>query len=457
MALKFLSWNRLQTIAILIIGLIWLNAFYSIGRWRTERVIKDDVVSYYAYLPAALIYKDLKFNFIENLEPKIKDRIWVHTTPDGKKVLKMTMGLAILFLPFFLVGHAIALAYGIGTGYSLPYELLLSFGACVYGILGLIFLRKSLALFFNEKSTLISLICIALGTNLLYYTSYEGGMSHVYSFFLFSSFVYYSIIWNKEPGFKNSSILGLLLGLITLIRPSNLIICLIPILYGIKSIGDLKDKIKWHFSQLNQFICMGICFVIVLLPQFLYWKYSVGTWYYYPYSNETFYFLNPHILDGIFSFRKGWLVYSPIMVFSIIGLWTCKRYCPDLLIPLLVYIPINIYVVFSWWCWWYGGSFGCRPLIESYALLSFPLAGFIQLLLDSRTKIASYMVFVLMAGMIWLNFFQTKQYSIALIHWDSMTQKAYWSIFCSMERPHNLEQLLKKPDYEMAILGKNER
>ena len=457
MGVKLFSWNRLQAIVILIIGLIWLNAFYSIGRWKTERVIKDDVISYYAYLPAAFIYGDLQFNFLENIDPQIKDRIWVRTTPDGKRVLKMTMGLAILFLPFFAIGHLIALGYGIATGYSVPYELLLSIGACVYGILGLVFLKKTLSSFFSEKSTIISIVCIALGTNLFYYTAYEGGMSHVYSFFLFSAFIFYSIQWNQETSTKNSMILGLLLGLITLVRPTNIIICIIPALYGVNGLKDLKNKIRIHLGQIKQLVSLGICFCLVLIPQFIYWKYSVGSWYHYSYTNEAFYFLDPHVIDGLFSFRKGWLVYSPIMVFSILGLLTCRKYCPELLIPILVYFPLNLYVIFSWWCWWYGGSFGCRPLIESYALLSIPFAGLVNTVLENKPKVLGYLVGTLMIAMIWLNFFQTKQYSIALIHWDSMTRQAYWSIFCTMDRPENLDQLLQKPDYEMAMMGLEER
>jgi len=31
--------------------------------------------------------------------------------------------------------------------------------------------------------------------------------------------------------------------------------------------------------------------------------------------------LQPHILKVLFSFRKGWFIYTPMMIFTVMGFW----------------------------------------------------------------------------------------------------------------------------------------
>ena len=45
----------------------------------------------------------------------------------------------------------------------------------------------------------------------------------------------------------------------------------------------------------------------------LYWKHIMGTFFFYSYDQEGFFFGNSHVLDGLLSYRKGWFIYTPIM------------------------------------------------------------------------------------------------------------------------------------------------
>ncbi|MCK4699417.1 MAG: hypothetical protein KAT38_03765, partial [Bacteroidales bacterium] len=113
------------------------------------------------------------------------------------------------------------------------------------------------------------------------------------------------------------------------------------------------------------------------------------------------------------------------------------------------FLIINIYLVFSWWCWWYGGSFGARILVESYAFLSLPLAAVIQKISEKRRIMRS--VFIIIFGfLVWINLFQMRQYRISLLHWDSMSKKAYWGIFLKGSFPDKYQEMLDPPDYEKA-------
>ena len=106
-----------------------------------------------------------------------------------------------------------------------------------------------------------------------------------------------------------------------------------------------------------------------------------------------------------------------------------------------------------WWCWWFGGTFGCRVLVDFYGLFAFPLAVVIEYCL-SRHFMSRLTFTIFLAFIIFVNLFQTRQKLEGQIHWDSMTKDAYWQVFLKRRFPENYDSLLKTPDYEAAKNGK---
>ena len=420
-----------------------------IKKYADGGTIQNDVTQYYAFLPAAFLYHDLSFQFVDKLPEDFTGTIWTKTSPNGKQTLKMTMGIAFLNLPFFFLAHGSALIFKFpADGYSVPYHFFILIAAVFYLFLGLIILRNVLKQFFQEPVISISLLTIVLGTNLIYYTIAEPGMPHVYNFFLFAGLLSYSLKWYKNPSWQNSLILGLFAGLIILVRPSNIIVFIIPLSIGQWS--SLKKRLRLFWDRRYKLLIIGIVMLILFFPQMLYWKFSTGLWIYYTYGSERFFLSHPQIINGLFSYRKGWLIYTPVMSFAIAGFIFLRKKVPDLFFPVLIYFIINLFVVFSWWCWWYGGSFGARPLIESYVLLSFPLAAFINQI-RKKNYFARYFIIFILAGLIYVNLFQMRQYRISMIHWDSMSKELYWKVFLTNKWPDNYDQLLDHPDYDKAL------
>ena len=139
----------------------------------------------------------------------------------------------------------------------------------------------------------------------------------------------------------------------------------------------------------------------------LYWKAASGKFLYYSYDGG-FDFLHPNILRGLFSLRKGWLVYTPVMTLALLGIPLMWNRYRELFWVCAVYIVVTIYVTFSWTSWWYGGSFGQRPMVETYALLLFPLGVFFRSV--STMTHAKRLLYVFVAFCIFLNCFQTWQF-----------------------------------------------
>ena len=146
-------------------------------------------------------------------------------------------------------------------------------------------------------------------------------MSHVYSFFLITVFVSQSIRWIEEWKWHQALLTGLSLGLIVLIRPVNGIVVLIPLLYGVRFFAELMVRLSDIFSHYAQFALLLFTAFIAILPQLVYWHEITGEWVYYSYSNQGFFFNDPRIVEGLFGFRKGWLIYTPFEVFSLLGMF----------------------------------------------------------------------------------------------------------------------------------------
>ncbi len=426
-------------------------------KWKgKEGVIVWDIKSYYAYLPAAFIYQDMSLDFIEkNPEKNLSQWIWPVTTPTGKKAIITSSGLSMMYAPFFFISHGYAHIdkdYE-PDGYSRPYQVGLVFSAFFYFILALFALRKILLKYVNEKAAAFSLFAVGAGTNLFYYVTYEAAMSHSYNFFLIVLFTLIVIHFHEKTNLKNSIILGLLSGLIVLIRPTNIIILLLIPLYGINNYKTLKNNFRMLLKKWYLILIIGICFILVWIPQFAYWYYVSGKIFYFSYAETggKFFFNNPQITDFLFSFKKGWYVYTPLMLIATYGIFLLFKIKNELAIPILVIFILQIYTLSSWWSWWFGGAFGQRSMIDIYGLLAIPMA--IVIVKERMKLISKIAFFILISTLIFFNQFQTQQYRRGAIHYWWMNKEAYFETFLKLNPTCKYWRIILIPDYEKAREG----
>jgi hypothetical protein len=449
---RYLGWDKLALLIVLT-GLIWTNLYYKF--WKDpKRVITNDVILYYEYLPGAIIQKDLTMSFIEEDPAFYADKIWINKTRIGRSVSRMTMGLAVLYSPFFLAAHGLAGSLGYKPdGFSDPYRFALILSSVFYATLGFWLLLKLLRKYFARNAIAISLLAIGLGTNLYYYTTIEPPMSHAYSFFLFAAFIYAVDLWVVKPSWGISAFIGLIGGFIILVRPSNGIILILFPLWQVDSVSALRNRLKLFIHKSLKLVLIAFIACLVFVPQIIYWKYVTGEYFYNSYGDQgVFYFNDPAFLQGLFSYRKGWLVYTPVMTFALIGIIVLYFRHRKFFWPVAVFTLLYLYVVWSWWCWWYGGGFGQRALIESYALLSIPLTAFITFIFE-RKQVFRISFLIILVCMISLNIFQTRQYYIGVIHWDAMNKKTYWDSYFRLKVRPGFYDMVDNPDYEAALKG----
>jgi hypothetical protein len=437
-----------------IIILVCTLTVFNQTKWKSRDVLKHDMYVYYSYLPATFIYNDWSFSFINDLPPDDKRELWTLNTPDGNRVQKMTMGMAMMYAPAFGLAHLYAKATGLpADGYSWIYHFFMAMSALVYAIAALYLQRKLLLQYFSDEVTALTLLAVFLGTNVYYYVTTEGPMSHIHNFFLITVFVLNSVNWVQHYKWKNALFMGFSAGLIVLIRPVNGIVVLIPLLYGVRSMAEQMMRLVEIFKAYKQLIVSVLIAFIVVFPQMWYWKMNTGDWIYYSYNDEGFFFNDPKIWEGLFSYRKGWITYAPIMAFSLIGmiLLFFRNNAQKFNYAVIMYFGLHVYIIYSWWCWWYGGRFGSRPMIDATAIMSIPLAACYAYLF--KWKFSKYAVSVLTVVLVANCLFQTMQYRRGVIHWDSMSKEAFWSIIGKEGAYEGYWELMDTPDYDAAKKG----
>ena len=244
-------------------------------------VIKWDVISYYAYLPAVFIYHDLSLDFTESPGFVNDNKFWFQKTDKGKKVIITSMGLSYMYAPFFFMAHALAPVFGEPRdGFQLAYQFFLVFSALFYLGFGFYFLWKLLDRYFSPGVTAITLFLIGMGTNLYSAGTHEAAMSHAFSFSLIALLLFLLARWYDSPSWKNSLLLGLVYGTIVLIRPSNVFLIILILLWEVDSRAALKERIRFLFPKIPLILLIVSGFLIPWIPQLIYWKEVSGSIFY---------------------------------------------------------------------------------------------------------------------------------------------------------------------------------
>ncbi len=417
----------LFTISLVLLSFFTIRDFKS----RYTRSINGDAKGYYAYLPAIFIYQDASYGFIDEIEAKYypEDRsqykAFKNKQKNGKYVNKCFPGLAIFYLPFFFLAAVSAWLAGIPIdGYSLPFQLGVGLSHVFYFFAGLyllfIFLKK---LNFLEYKIWTGFIFLLFGTNIFYYVIYDHSVSHIFNFFLTTVFIWSIQKWIESKENKWIGIISCILALFVISRPTNaMMILFVPFIFNFCNenvFTFLKSNVKIKYTlKFLPFILL-----ILIIPPVL-WKWQSDLWLVYSYNNEGFNFLSPNWLNFLFSFQKGWFLWSPIMlfffIFSLISFFRKSIYS-----GLFFFIPFVIitYVLSSWWCWTYGSGMGQRTMIDFYPFILLGTISFFQ-----NSKKINFIILIL-SPLIILNILQCYQIQKSIHRGGETNTESYWKYF----------------------------
>lgn len=439
----FISFTATLIIAALIIVLNLTHPPLNILSW--------DVFGYYLILPQIFIHHDILIldpaPLMEAVEKYKSTTTLYQVIPanDGAMVMRYSLGMAVMYLPFFLIGHLIAIVGGFPVdGFSAPYQNAILLAGISYAIMGFFFLRSVLRRFIPDLVVAFTLLIIYLGTNLLFHSSLYGSnaMSHNYLFGLYGLILWLTERWHRNRRMSTLYMLAVVCGTAILARPTELVILFIPLLLGVTSwkvfVGKFLDLLK-----------SGVIlrFTIILAffggLQLIYWKATTGNFINLTYAGnpgEGLDLLRPHLAGSLISFRKGWFIYTPIVLLGFFGLIPLFRRQKILFFPIAIYLALNIFLVSSWSNWWYADSFSQRAYIPSLAILSIPMAYGLAWMGGNLKRLLPGIVILIL--FLILNLFQSWQYIEGILHPSRMTAEYYFTVFGETSIPGRSDTLL---------------
>jgi hypothetical protein len=443
----YLRKHKISFLVLILLGLtlISVRLYRSDLTNREVKVTTWDAFGYYMYLPSCLIYHDItKLEWLNKLDSTYHltgGKLYqARIHKNGNYVTKYLGGVAIMQLPFFTLAHAYALNSSYpADGFSPPYQYAVAFAAVFYVFLGLVLLRILLLRYFSDTITALSLLILVLATNLIQYTSIEGGMSHAYIFFLYAVILLLTDNWHKRPQWHSALFIGLTLGLAVISRPTEIIMLFIPLLWGMQSKKDSHLKwqsIKGHYKQLFLVVFGGF---LAMSPQLIYWYSTTDTLIYN--TGSKWYFLNP-FFRVLFGFENGWFIYTPAAILFVIGLFFLKK--QPFRKSIITFALLNIWIVISWSDWKYGATYSTRALVQSYPVFALAMAAFLK---HTFTKNWRYLIGILAIFFICSNLFQLHQYNQGIIHYRDMNRKFYARIYLNPSPDPSDMSLLDNGDY----------
>lgn len=411
-------------------------AVFNDRRWKQLEVFDYDPGGYYAYLPATFLYGDAgrADSLVKLLRAQRPDRtlnLGLVPLPGARFITKYPLGVALAQLPWFAGAHGWARATGQPpTGASRPYQQAAMLAGVFYALLGLWLLRRLLQHVFPAQDAVVAwaLAAVGLGTNFFCYASFEAAFAHGPLFLWHTALLTCVVRWHETFRAGHALGIGVFLGLAVLTRHSEILYALVPLAWGVTGWTALAQRPALLARHGGQVLLAGAAAGALVGLQLLFWRLVAGQWLLDTYAGEGFDFRHPHVVEGLLSYRKGWLLYTPLAGLMLLGWPALRHRLPAAVLPVALLVPAVVYVTFSWRQWAYGGGFSARPLVSLYPLLALPLAALLsgaQAAGRGRWAMLRTVVALLCA----LNLWQTWQYSGNIIPFDSNTKARYWHNF----------------------------
>ncbi len=321
-----------------------------------------DDSSYYFWVRSAVVDGDLDFRNDLAQAPTIDESARVRAqaeppTPLGRVRNKYPIGWAVATLPFFLIAHAIALATGgPADGWQPVYFLVIWLGHLGYVVFGLLAARRVLARFLDAEAALVGLLVGWLVSPLLYYQTARINMPHSLAFALVALLYDRALACEQNPERRSNWIVGgVAAGLLLITRP----ICAPYLLFPAWVIGRLLSAEGTAGTAWRRLAWALVPALALVALQLLAQRQLHGEWRFDTYDSEPFYFAHPQLLATLFSPQHGWLYWHPLMTVGVIALVVAVAR-GRLPWAWLVALAAVTYLNASWWCWWWGSSFGNR-------------------------------------------------------------------------------------------------
>ena len=399
----------------------------------TQNLFSSDGIEYFATLRSLVIDHDLNLDDEFHHLDKIPN--------SGSTALVHPVGMAIVWLPFYLVAHGLVwLAHAVGLpiapdGYNQVYQFAVCLGSMLYGYVGLLLVLRLCLEFFRAKIALSALICLWFGWNVVYYLVIENSMSHMAALAAVSGLIAWWRFGPKERPITYWVGIGALGGLAGIIRTQDAAFIILPLL---DLIGLSWRAIRQHHfvggSKVVGYAALMLAgFAAGYSPQLAAAYRAYGQ----PWANGfsrggiTFNWTTPAVWDILFS-GFGLFTRHPITLLAVIGLVFLARLERNYALKLALAVALQVYISAAYGDWSLGDTFGQRVLISCMPVLALGLTALFEYL---STRLGWWSIWLVGGAALGWNFLFMLQYRFGLIPtseslswkqltWDKITMVA---------------------------------
>ena len=332
---------------------------------QPQRVASDGIF-YFAPLRSLVVDFDLDFQNeyrVLGAEPGYFQR-----TATGRFPNNYSIGPALLWLPAYLLAHALGLA-GLyrPTGFGYPYFTAVATATAIGGFAGVVFVFRLLRDYFEESAALPATLLVWLATFHVWYMVFEPSMSHAFAMASVSGLL---LLAQRGPrGGRGFFWAGAASGLVALVRWQNVVF--VPAAAAL--VLSKRER-----PTPRELVLGSLGFLLVASPQLLYWKLLYGSFLLVPQGGGYVDLGSPRIEEVLFSSRHGLLSWAPVLWLALAGLPRFVRRAPALGGALLVSTLLALYVNASVFDWWAGASFGSRRFDGALPFFALGLAASIE-------------------------------------------------------------------------------
>lgn len=348
--------------------------------------LTGDGLSYYVFLRSLM--KDRDFDLANEYAHygMITRRDLAGKTTTGLRRSIYSIGPAVVWAPFFLLGEGLARAEGLVTGrepdlsgYGPHHYNAVALGGLLLGFAGIVLVHTLLLRYFSAATALGATLLMWGATFLHWYLVVQPTYSHGPSALLAAYAIW---LWDRDrsggraPAWAHF-FLGTILGLAMCVRWQNGVLLALPGLELLRRLlkerAPLRDLVK-------SAALLGLGVFVGVFPQMAAWKALYDIWV-LPCPPQGCEFLrldHPWILETLFTSRHGLLSWTPVLWAGYFGLIPLYRRRPDLAAMFAPLLLLMTYVNMCVGDWWGGASFSNRRFDSVLPMLAFGLAASID-------------------------------------------------------------------------------
>ena len=366
-----------------------LTACFAIGialQLQFGARLQSDGFYYFAYLRSLAFDGDVNFLNDYRLLGLGEKTYLFQPTRTGHAESAWTIGPAIVWSPFFAAGHVVATrlhAQGrdVSTdGTSFPYRQAVCVASLFYGVLGCWFAWRLTGLFFPARLAAAAVALTVTGSFMLWYLVKEPSMTHASSMASVAGFLWMWAATRERRPLVWWALLGLIAGLMTLIRWQNLLFALLPGIDALLLLARARQArdasaVRHTLAASAAFLA---CLVLGFLPQMLAWQAIYGSLIARSPVGPQIRWSDPHLVDILWSARNGLFSTAPILYLGAIGLLVFAWARPATGLPLIAAVAVMVYFNACIQDWWGSAGFGGRRFDGVIPIFAIGLAAFAE-------------------------------------------------------------------------------